>query len=326
MFDCIAAQITHESAVQWGTHTKQARVWKQWGEYNKLIGNNNFFLESFTWHQGIKLVGVFALALREGQFSGNHHDKLVEKTVTDSIQYVGATFRENGFPNPTFDDEAKSGFILQQLYQAFRNADPAEEHQKVIQISVTSELGKKTISELSTAVFELAGLGIFIACRSCEYLKVSAAEQWQTKILSLWNNQFFKDRQLLAHNHDELEVVDCVSTTFEQQKKDEKMDTVTSGDVTLCLVCLAASVIRQIWGCSKTNDDTNISAVQINGKLTHVMSMNVINTLQDAVEAIEEDRLGIKKEEVGTHSIRLGVAMAMYLGECPVYTIMLIRW
>ncbi len=42
------------------------------------------------------------------------------------------------------------------------------------------------------------------------------------------------------------------------------------------------------------------------------------------MEAIGEDKLGIKKEEVGTHLIRLQVAMAMYLGKCPVYTIMLI--
>jgi hypothetical protein len=36
---------------------------------------------------------------------------------------------------------------------------------------------------------------------------------------------------------------------------------------------------------------------------------------------------GIAKHELGTHSIRSGTAMAMYLGECPVYTIMLIgRW
>ncbi len=187
------------------------------------------------------------MALHEGQFSGKHYDKLVEKTVTDSIQYVCATFRENGFPNPTFDDDGKSGFILQRLYRAFRNADPVEEHQKAVPMSVISELGKKTILELSTAVFELAGLGIFFACRSCEYLKVSAAEQQQTKILSLKNIKFFKERCLLAHNHDELEFADCVSITFEQQKKDEKMNTVTqmaSSDVTLCPVCLAASIVQ----------------------------------------------------------------------------------
>jgi hypothetical protein len=40
-----------------------------------------------------------------------------------------------------------------------------------------------------------------------------------------------------------------------------------------------------------------------------------------------ETGLGIAKHELGTHSIRSGATMAMYLGECPVYTIMLIgQW
>ena len=53
----------------------------------------------------------------------------------------------------------------------------------------------------------------------------------------------------------------------------------------------------------------------------------MVAALRDAVVAIGEDVLGFKKEQVGTHSIRSGAAMAMYLGECPVYTIMLIgRW
>ena len=51
----------------------------------------------------------------------------------------------------------------------------------------------------------------------------------------------------------------------------------------------------------------------------------MVAVLRDAVFAIGEDVLGFKKEQVGTHSIRSGTAMAMYLGECPVYTIMLIR-
>jgi hypothetical protein len=116
MADCVAAQGTRESTVQQGTHAKQARAWKRWGEYNKLIGNNDLSLELFTKHQQIKPVGAFASTLHEGHVSGKYHDKLVEKTVTDSIQYVCATFRENGFPNPTFNDNTMSGFILQRLY------------------------------------------------------------------------------------------------------------------------------------------------------------------------------------------------------------------
>ena len=50
----------------------------------------------------------------------------------------------------------------------------------------------------------------------------------------------------------------------------------------------------------------------------------MVAALKDAVCAIREDKLGFKEEQVGTHSQRSGAAMAMYLGECPVYTIMMI--
>ena len=53
----------------------------------------------------------------------------------------------------------------------------------------------------------------------------------------------------------------------------------------------------------------------------------MIQALQAAVDSIGEDTLGFKKEDIGTHSIRSGAAMAMYLGDCPVFSIMMIgRW
>ena len=53
----------------------------------------------------------------------------------------------------------------------------------------------------------------------------------------------------------------------------------------------------------------------------------MVSALRDAVCAIGEDKLGFRTEQVGTHSQISGAAMAMYLGDCPVYTIMMIgRW
>jgi hypothetical protein len=53
----------------------------------------------------------------------------------------------------------------------------------------------------------------------------------------------------------------------------------------------------------------------------------MIEALRAAVIAIGKDVSGIKATEVGIYSIRSGAAMIMYLGECPVYTIMMIgRW
>ncbi len=43
--------------------------------------------------------------------------------------------------------------------------------------------------------------------------------------------------------------------------------------------------------------------------------------------AMGETKLCIKKHEIRTHSIRLGAAMAMYLGGVPVFAIMMIgQW
>jgi hypothetical protein len=62
--DCIAAQITREQAVERGTHEKQARAWKHWGEYIESIGiKNDNYLENFTREQQHTIIGAFALAL-----------------------------------------------------------------------------------------------------------------------------------------------------------------------------------------------------------------------------------------------------------------------
>ena len=70
-----------------------------------------------------------------------------------------------------------------------------------------------------------------------------------------------------------------------------------------------------------------MSAVWINDRIKHITSTEIIEALRAAVIAIGEDQLGIKADDVGTHSIISAAEMAMYLGECPVYTIVMIgRW
>jgi hypothetical protein len=89
----------------------------------------------------------------------------------------------------------------------------------------------------------------------------------------------------------------------------------------------AAAIVRRIRKYPGSSQDSPILTVTVNRHLEQVTSTHMINALRGAVGAIGEVKLGIKKEDVGTHLIRLGAAMAMYLGECPVFMIMLIgRW
>ncbi len=56
-----------------------------------------------------------------------------------------------------------------------------------------------------------------------------------------------------------------------------------------------------------------------------MQSKMVENALRDRVKAYGEAALRINAHKVGTHSIRLGLAMAMNLGGVPVFAIIMIR-
>ena len=96
------------------------------------------------------------------------------------------------------------------------------------------------------------------------------------------------------------------------------MDTVTqmaSRDATFSPVCQEADLVRRIRSYPGASDNTPVSAVWRNDRIEHITSTEMIESLRAAVIAIGEDQLGIKADDVGTHSIRSAAAMAMYLGE-----------
>jgi hypothetical protein len=210
---------------------------------------DDFYLKNFTREESHVLIDAFAMAVRDARFSKSLHEQLVANTVRDTVHYVCATFRENGHPNLTFDKDGRSAFILQLEFRAFKNTDPEEKHQKAIPISVISKIAKQDSTKLERATAQLTTMGIFFAMRSCEYLKVKAAKQQRTEIVRLHNIHFFSGTKQLSHDHPQLEYADCIAITFECQKKDEKMDTITllaSEDAILCPVRAMAAIVKKL--------------------------------------------------------------------------------
>ncbi len=290
MADCVAAQIAREHAVEQGTHEKQDRAWCRLKEYILSIGiKNDLFLKNFSREPRHIIIGMFAMAVREARFSRASHEQLATGIVKDTVQYVCVTFRENGYQNPSINDDGQPAFILQQDFRSFKNTDPEEKHQKAIPMSVISELIRQDSTELKQATGKLATVGIFFAMRSCKYLKVAKPDQQRTKILRLRNVRIFRGAEQLGHNHRELEFADCVALTFERQKKEEKMDMVTlmaSQDACLCPVKGAAAIVRRIRKYPGSSQDSPILTVTVNGHLKQVASTHMINALRDSVGAI----------------------------------------
>jgi hypothetical protein len=195
---------------------------------------------------------------------------------------------------------------------------------------VLVQLAKSNTTETQKAIIQLAIGAFFFACRSCEYLKVENAEERRSDILRLRNIRFLKRGKVVKHDDKIVHLADCVSITFEMQKKDEKDDTVTqhrSDDELLCPVKIWVALVRRVRSYEGSDDDTPVSAVWRGGTLEHVSSKELTASLEAAIESIGWDRLNLKPGDIGTHSIRSGAAMAMYLGEIPVCTIMMIgRW
>jgi hypothetical protein len=79
---------------------------------------------------------------------------------------------------------------------------------------------------------------------------------------------FFKDKDIVPHIHTDLEFADCVSITFERQKREDKHNTITqesSGDSVLCPVRFAAGLVRRIWsykGTDSTPECPHTSAME----------------------------------------------------------------
>ena len=111
------------------------------------------------------------------------------------------------------------------------------------------------------------------------------------------------------------------------QKKDKKNNAtslMSSHKVTLSPVLAAAAIVCRIKSYPGANHDTPIFAVWRYNRIEHITSTQIRNVLQDAVKAIGEDTLHISIDKIGTHSIRSGAAMVMFLGGCPVSLIMMI--
>ena len=118
-----------------------------------------------------------------------------------------------------------------------------------------------------------------------------------------------------------------VAITFVTQKNAPKNNTITqwrTNDNVLCPVTQRAQIVTRIRSYPISSPSTPVSATLTCGILSHITSKDVESALRDGVVAIVEDRLRIWTHDIGTHSIRSGAAMAMYLGGIPVFAIMMI--
>eukprot|EP00978_Attheya_sp_CCMP212_P004474 scaffold9753_cov35-Attheya_sp.AAC.2 len=305
-----------DEAVTESTSEDKRRAWRRWHlflEHIELLDDD--FLEGFDIEERPIILGAFAQAIREAKFSHDRFKRLAEGTVRATVDYVASTFQDFSQRDSRKNSTGQTSRILSRQYRGYRNTDPAVKQQKAIPVCVVRQVGQSRASLKDIAAGQLSPGAFYFAMRSCKYLKVTAKiENRQTKLLCIRNIRFFNRNCLVEHDDPRLCMSLSVSITFEFQKNDKRNDTVTmhrAGDAYMCPVVAWAAVVQRILSYPGTRPETTVNTMYDpkTKRFSYLTSDDLRIRLRAAIVVIGEDKLGIKAEDIGTHSVRSGSAM-----------------
>ena len=128
----------------------------------------------------------------------------------------------------------------------------------------------------------------------------------------------------------DLSSADLVSISFENQKNMEIYETITlhaNGELVLCPVKAWTATVKRHLSIPDSTIDSPVNLVWSNNEIKEIPSTLIISDLRSTVELMGREVPGYLAEDIGTHSLRSGCAMALHLVELSEYAIKLIgRW
>jgi hypothetical protein len=159
----------------------------------------------------------------------------------------------------------------------------------------------------------------FFGMRSCEYTQVTGERR--TRQLRLQNLRFFRDNRAMALNNPDLLLATAISITFEFKKTDVRNKTVHQHATFLLVLCPIlqwATIVQRVLAYPDCVHDSLVSTV-VNDQ-RKLITGQFLGTQVKAAAACggSEDTLKFVPDDIGTHSIRSGAAMVMYLAGVPV--------
>jgi hypothetical protein len=249
---------------------------------------------------------------------------------------VAQTFRLHKFESPIHDAAGRLEPILALQLKGYADEDLDPRLQQALPLEVVRRVRAMRTTARDEAIGQLVVTAFFFAMRSCEYS--DAGRGRITTVVTIDDVRFRKDGDTIPTDDRELmRLADTVSITFRKQKNRDNGTTITQhrndrpGQADICPVRTLADLVSRIRGHGRhpriANLGINAWADAADDELKYLSSTAVLDQLRTATRTIGERRLGFKAEDVGTHSIRSGAAMAMHLAGVKVETIQMIgRW
>ncbi len=267
---------------------------------------------------------AFARRTREGAFG---RGKQVQTgSVQAAIGAVDKTIELAGWPNPLYKPGSTHYHAaLAMQTEGYRREDPATRKQMAVPVSVPNFVftnTRETNDPKLKAIGELVLIVFYFLVRVGEY--THHTNQRRTQQFRLRDMKFFMaDQQVLpAQLEASRNRINLVSLTIENQKNGRKGETMShhalrKGDTSCCpvkaVVARAIDMVRM-----QATDDTLICAFRESVALPwqQVRSSQIVRAVKDAVSALRlPKKKGLYLSKIGSHSLRAGGAMALYLNK-----------
>ena len=215
------------------------------------------------------------------------------------------------------------------LLKGYRNKDPPEKHEVAVTPFFLRECYNRSSTKKEKHMYVLLIIAFFYAMRSCEYLITSTPKV--TVNIRLRHVVFLNSRGgVIPQRSPQTHEAHSTSLIFEDQKNRAKWDKSTqesTHDPLLNPTRALASLVDELWNHPKTTPDTQICQFYDDGSSRYVSGNDMLLFMRRTADAIGQDKLGFSSKDLGTHSVRSGAAMAIFLDNTPIFLIMLVgRW
>jgi len=308
------------------------RYWKHWQQF--LPPHFSPYLQNLHQEEQVSVFQAFIEWVRQGHIGRGQQVKA--GTVQDAIGAIGKTFELAGYVNPTYKPGTTNYHIrIDRQMEAFKRSDPPTRPQLAVPVEIpkwiyrTSRLSPRTNIR---ATGELCLIAFYFLLRVGEYTNNHATQQTRTQQLRLGDITFFHQQQPipLSTLRTNPNLPDLVRLRIDNQKNGHRNQIMSHHAIPDPCCPIKALVARTL---SLLNDeappDTPICAFrpQPSAPFQYITNDDIVQAVRTALPFNKTHAPGYLPKSVGSHSLRAGGAMALFLQGADATAIMKIgRW
>ena len=170
---------------------------------------------------------------------------------------------------------------------------------------------------------------LYFAMRCCEYSYVGKTER-KTRVARAYNITIRVGARVIQHSHPLLYQSESISVNFGMQNSDIRDITVSQDNnnkTDLNPVIPPALTVQHLLRYQGHSNKWKLFTFYDGRNFSKINATEILVNMRCSVDAIGVVILGFTSNKIGTHYVRVSLAMMLYFSMAQIYTIMLVgRW